>query len=94
MIDIAVDAGRSRQLNDATGNLAIHSAGNSNNLTNDAAVHCRRVANRQEIALNIAIHDAIYLNVAISLQVARNPQIGAEDRRNLKFFRCFFGLFV
>ena len=94
MIDIAVDAGRSRQLNYATGNLAIHSAGNSNNLTNDAAVHCRRVANRQQITLNIAIHDAVYLNVAISLQVAKNPQIGAENRRNPGFIRRFFGLFV
>ena len=94
MVDITVDAGSSRQFNDAASNLAIHSAGNSNNLTNDAAVHCRRVANRQQIALYIAIHDAVYLNIAIGLQVARNPQIGAEDRRTFRFIRRFFCLLV
>ena len=94
MIDIAVDTGRPRQLNDTTGNLAIHSASNSNNLTNNAAVYRRRLANRQQIALNIAVYDAVYLNVATGFQIARNSQIGAEDRRKLKFIRRFFGLLV
>ena len=69
MIDIAGNTSAFGQFNDAARNLAVYRPSYADNLTLDTPIHRCGVADRQKIAFDISIYDAINLNIAVRLQI-------------------------
>ena len=90
MIDIAGNTSAFGQFNDAARNLAVYRPSYADNLTLDTPIHRCGVADRQKIAFDIPIDDAINLNIAVRLQIAGNMKIRADNRRDLRLSRRFF----
>ena len=89
MIDIAGNTSAFGQFNDTARNLAVYCPSYADNLTLDTPIHRCGVADRQKIAFDISIDDAINLNIAVRLQIAENMKIRADNRRNLRLSRRF-----
>ena len=90
MIDIAGNTSAFGQFNDAARNLAVYRPSYADNLTLDTPIHRCESPIVKKIGSDISIDDAINLNIAVRLQIAKNMKISADNRRNLWLSRRFF----
>jgi hypothetical protein len=79
VIDIANYACSTAKLYDTSGNFTIRCTGNAHSIGGDRTIYNRFFTNIENSTRYISLDGTVYLNITVSVQIAPNPQIDADN---------------